>query len=120
MAPQRVAKRTAYYNADKTKLVKEGDPEAAFLFVREGSALRHPEEAERLKYSTFEEVDVYDAVADHTVKHGGETQAEADQKRAAMLAGVPDPDGPAVEGERGEKAQTPTATKAVSKAPANK
>lgn len=119
--PQRKATETLYMNADKTKLVKEGDPDAAFLFVRKGSAIN---DAESQRYGfkvSGSDVTVYDAIGDHEDKHGGETEAEAKQKRTAMLEGVPDPDGPAVEGERGEKATAAAPnTKAVAKAPANK
>ena len=120
MATQRVAKRTAFYNADKSKLVAEDSPDAAFLFVREGSAIRDNAEADRLGYTDFEDAALYDAVADHERKHGGETQQQADANRAAMLAGEPDPDGAPVEGERDAKSvESSRATKAVTRS-ANK
>jgi hypothetical protein len=98
MATQRVAKRTAFLNADKSKLVAEDSPDAAFLFVREGSAIRDNAEADRLGYTDFEDAALYDAGADHERKHGGETQQQADAK--------------SVESSR--------ATTAVTRAPANK
>lgn len=121
MTTQRVAKRTAFYNADRSKLVAEDSPEASALFVREGTAVQDAAEAERLGYTDFEEAQVYDAAADHLVKHGHETAAEAERARQRMFAGQPDPDGPPVEGERDEKSLADAkGTKAVAKAPANK
>lgn len=124
---QRVATETLFYNADKSKLVPEGDAAAAYLFVREGSPIDEAE-ALRLGYTgNLAEVAEYNARADHAAKHGGDTQAAADAKRAAMFAGVSDPDGPPVEGERsgdsleaGAKAARTRATKAVDQAPENK
>ena len=120
--PQRIAKETLYMNADRSKLVKEGDPDAAFLFVRKGSAINDAE-AERLGFkASGSDTEPYDAVADHDEKHGGETELQAVEARQRMLAGQPDPDGPAVEGERGDLKSTdaPPQTKAVAKPPANK
>lgn len=124
MGDQRIATRTLYYNADKSALVEEGSPEAAFLFARAGSPV-DPAEAARLKFAEHEARAAYDAQADHAAKHGGDTEAAAQGKRAKMFQGVPDPDGPPAEGERAgleddEKAASGAESKAVSKAPANK
>lgn len=116
--PQFVSDKTYFLNADKSKVVAEDDPDASFLLVREGAAI---DQAEADRYGLkLQAVEVYDAVADHAAKHGGETAADANARRTAMLAGEPDPDGSAVEGERGEKARAATENKAVAKAPANK
>lgn len=134
---QRVANQTLYFTADRKRLVKESDADAAFLFVREGAAidedaLRAYEQAGGTVPGnlTGEEVQAYDAVADHARKHGGESDREAARNRERMLAGVEpnggqDVDGPPAEGERGDppvKAQEQDVeqTKAVSRAPANK
>lgn len=37
--PQRISTRTLYLNADRTKVLEDGDPDAAFLLVRAGSAV---------------------------------------------------------------------------------
>ncbi len=111
------------YFADASgKLVTAGSPDAAFLVARKGTAISD-EAATRYGIKNLQAAATYDAVADHEAKHGGETEAEAARKRQDMLAGVPDPDGPAVEGERGEDAKAAHVapdTKAVSMAPANK
>jgi hypothetical protein len=122
--PERIAKETLYYNADKTKLVKEGDAAAAFLFAREGTLIDESE-AERIGYTgKTQDAKAYDAVADHTEKHAGETPEEAKAKRQRMLSKTGgDDDGPAVEGERDDvKAKSAAApeTKAVKAAPENK
>lgn len=120
---ERVAKTTKYYTADKARLVDEGDPEGVYLFVRAGSPIPTAE-AERLNYTEADEVQAYNARADHALKHGGDTVAAADAKRARMFEGIPDPDGPPAEGERGDleekAADAARATKAVEKPPANK
>lgn len=115
-----ISSKTLYLNADRSKVVDEGSPDAAFLLVREGAYLEKTE-AERYGVSG-EEPQAYDAIADHEAKHGGETQVEADQKRAAMLEGQPDPDGEPVDGERADVKATDAApqTKARTKAPENK
>ena len=88
--PQRVSKQTLYLNADKTKLVPEGDPDAAFLFVREGSAVNESEAA-RLEKSgvkvnlSTEEVEPFDARAAHEALHAGETDAEAKARHDAQF-----------------------------------
>lgn len=116
--PDRIADKD-YFADENGKLTKAGDS-ARVLVARKGTAIS---EAAAAQYGLdkLSEADTYDAVADHEAKHGGETDAEANEKRAAMMAGQPDPDGPAVAGERGEKATDgPASTKAVSRAPANK
>src|SRR5215216_4592895 len=98
-----VATVGAYYTADRSRVVGEGDPDAAYLLVNAGSSLDGLSEADRKAYDNFaagkvDTVQEYDAVADHAAKHGSETQAEADAAQQRMLAGEPDPDGPAVPG----------------------
>lgn len=113
-----VAKKTIYLNPDGKPVAEDAD-DAATLLVREGTYISEAD-AKQYRVST-DEAPVYDAVADHAARHGGETDAQARAARERMLEGQPDPDGPAVEGERGDvKATTPTATKAVTKAPENK
>lgn len=126
-----VATKTVFLNADGEP-VAEDDAGAATLLVREGTYISEGD-AKRYNVATEPE-SLYDAVADHEAKHGGETEAQARAARTRMLEGQPDPDGPAVEGERGdvtaatsdepatdEKAtDAPPDTKAVTKAPANK
>lgn len=123
-----ISQKTLFLNADKTQVVDEGSEDAAFLLVRAGSEL-NDEDAKRYGVGG-EQPRRYDAIADHAAKHGGETVAEAGERRAAMLDGQPDPDGAPVPGERDTldqpsqgdvKAQEqPRETKAVTKAPANK
>lgn len=111
-----MASKTIYLTADGSRVVDEGDADAAFLLARAGTAI---DDATAQQYGiSGEQPPVYDAVADHAEKHGGATPAQAAAARQDMLAGVPDPDGPAVEGERADvKAQrAPSANKA--KAPA--
>lgn len=36
---QRISTKTLYLNADRTKVLEDGDPDAAFLLVRAGSAV---------------------------------------------------------------------------------
>lgn len=126
--PQRISKKTLYLNSDRSKVVDEGDVDAAFLLVREGSAVDEAEVARleglgvKIKLSTTD-AEVYDAAADHESKHGGETdeQARAARQRIFDPNREDDPDGPAVEGERSDvKADAPKDNKAVAKAPANK
>jgi hypothetical protein len=124
--PQRVSKKTLYLTSDRSKVVDEGDEDAAFLLVREGSAVDEAELARleglglKVKLSTTD-AKVYDARGDHEAKHGGETDDQARAARKRMLDGEPDPDGPAVEGERGDvKASAPKENKAVKNAPDNK
>lgn len=138
--PQRKATETLYMNADRTELVPEGHEDAAFLFVRKGSAIN---EAEAQRYGfDVQGVDAaeYDAVADHAAKHGGldpTTDLTEAERRQRMLSGVDDPDGPAAPGERGnlvladeegdgpaegdaKATDGPADTKAVRRAPSNK
>ncbi len=114
-----VSKERLYLDADG-KVVKDGDPSASTLLVGAGGELDDPT-AKRYKLKGGD-VKTYDAAADHEDKHGGETDAQAADAHARMLAGEPDPDGPAVTGERGDVKATdaPPATKAVSRAPSNK
>jgi hypothetical protein len=66
-------------------LVPEGDPDAAFLFVREGSAVNESEAARlekngvSLKALTTEDVEAYDARADHEARHAGEAGPPSDE-----------------------------------------
>ena len=121
----KVAKERLYLTADGTRVVREGDPDAASLFVAKG---RDVSDADIEKYQLAKLVEggpvAYDAIADHDAKHGGETEQDAALKRQAMLDGQPDPDGPPADGERGnldeKQVTSPKATKAVTKAPANK
>jgi hypothetical protein len=113
-----VAKQTVYTNADRSELAEEGTP-GALLLAREGAFISEVD-AKQFKVKTDED-EVYDAVADHEAKHGGETEEQARAARQRMLEGQPDPDGPAVEGERsGVKASAPKENKAVKNAPDNK
>lgn len=146
--PQAIAAETLYYTADRSRLVPEDSPDAAFLFVRAGSPF-DPAEAQRLGYTGQAEFSAdYDAKGDHAAKHGGETQAQATAARAALFdtnaRQGQDPDGPPAPGERGnleppadaapaepvatdepsledeKSAEDAPATKAVTKPPANK
>lgn len=113
-----IADTTLYLNADRSAVVEEGSPDAAFLLVRAGAAV---DDATAAQYKlTLQPAPVYDAQADHAAKHGGDTEAAARARRQRMLEGVQDPDGPPVEGERGNLEAAPDEPKAVSKAPANK
>lgn len=131
--PQRIASRTVYATSDG-QLVDEGHADAAYLVAREGAAIDEAW-AQRLGVDAARidgtDATAYDARADHAAKHGGDTQAAADGKRARMFEGVADPDGAPAEGERADlgseapaneakAAGEPAATKAVSKAPENK
>lgn len=146
--PQAIATETLYYTADRSRLVPEDSPDAAFLFARAGSPF-DPAEAQRLGYSGPVEFSAdYDAKGDHAAKHGSETQQQATAARAALFAPDArqgqDPDGPPAPGERGnleppvsatsaepvstdepspedeKSAEDAPATKAMSKPPANK
>jgi hypothetical protein len=108
--PDFVSKKTLYLNADRSKVVAEDDADATYLLAREGAVVA-PEAVERYKVAVAE-AETYDAVADHEAKHGAESEEQARAARRRMLEGEPDPDGPAVEGERGEKAAAPKANKA--------
>jgi hypothetical protein len=95
------SKHRLFLTADRSRVVRADDPEAAYLFVGAGGSVSD-EDAQRYGLKDLGDApQVYDAKADHAAKHGNETQVEADAKHQAMLAGLPDPDGPAVEGERG-------------------
>ena len=101
-----VAVKTVYLNADKTRVVEEGSPDAMFLLAREGAFISEDDAA---RYGvTGATPAAYDAAAAHAIRHGGETQEEADRRRAAMLEG------------QGEKAAAPVGNKAISRAPENK
>ena len=128
-----VVNKTLYLNADQTKVVDEGSEDAVFLLARKGTYLDDALAQQHGISGT--EPEVYDAVADHEAKHGGESDLEAERARAATLEGEDDPDGPAAPGERGKLADpnadqapqgdvkaTDTApqTKARTKAPENK
>lgn len=114
-----VATERLFLTADD-RVVKEGDEAAVSLLVGEGGTL-DDETAKKYKLKGGGDApEVYDAVADHEAKHGGETDAEAEAKRQRMLEGQEDPDGPPVEGERDEKAAKAKANKAVQNPPANK
>lgn len=109
--PERVADKDYYADADG-KLVEADDPNAAFLVAREGTAVSDAA-AKQYGLESLQVAETYDAVADHAVKHGRETEAQAADARQRMLAGQPDPDGEPVEGERGDaKAARPAANKA--------
>lgn len=107
-----IAKETVYLNQEQTETVDEGTEGAVFLLARAGT---YVSEADAQRWGLEVDPDpVYDAVADHEAKHGGETDGQAQAKRQAMLAGQEDPDGPPVEGERGEKrAAGPSENKAA-------
>lgn len=85
--PQRVSKETLYLNADRTNLVKEGDPDAAFLFVREGSAVNESEAARleksgvKLNLKTEGTVD-FDARAAHEAEHNTKAVTAAPANKA--------------------------------------
>lgn len=113
--PERIATKDYYADADG-KLV--GADKGTIIVARKGTVISD-EVAERYGLKV-QDTEVYDAVADHEEKHGNETDAEAQAKRTSMMEGVPDPDGPAVEGERGAKGRAATDNKALAKAPANK
>ena len=87
--PQRISKHTLYLNSDRSKVVKEGDPDAAFLLVREGSAVNESEVARlekagvKVNLSTDEAPD-FDARAAHEAEHGtNESRAAAAKAQAA-------------------------------------
>jgi hypothetical protein len=106
----KTATEDLWLNADRSKVVSGDSEEAAFLLARAGSPVSDAD-AERYGVKT-DDTPVYDAVADHAEKHGGETDAQAAQRRDAMLSPTGgDDDGPAAEGERG-KAAAPQANKA--------
>jgi hypothetical protein len=118
--PQRRATKTQYLTADRSRLVDEGDPDAAFLFVREGGSIDDAE-ATRLGLEVEgEDVPAYDAKRDHFEKHGGmdPTGPRERARRDAMLSGVDDPDGPAAPGERGASADGPETGDVKAKGPA--
>ena len=101
-----VAVKTVYLNADKTRVVEESSPDAMFLLAREGAFISEDDAA---RYGvTGATPAAYDAAADHAIRHAGETQEEADRRRAAMLEG------------QGEKGLAPVGNKAISRAPENK
>lgn len=96
------SKHRLFLTADRERVVRAGDPEAAFLLVGAGGTV-DDETVKRYGLADLDDAPAaYDAKADHEAKHGGETPAEAEAKRQAMLAGQSDPDGPAVAGERGD------------------
>jgi hypothetical protein len=112
----RTSTHRLFLTADRTRAVREGDPEAAYLLVNAGGQVSDAD-AERYGLADLNDAPAaYDAKADHEAKHGNETQAQADARHQAMLAGQPDPDGPAVDGERGDLADA----KAVKGARPNK
>lgn len=102
--PQRVSSKTLYLNADKSKFVDEDSPDAAFLFVRKGSAVNESEYKRleglgvNMKAVTAEAHPNFDARAAHVAEFG-EPNAQVEVERAA-----------------GTKAKAPAANKA--KAPA--
>lgn len=118
------ATRDLFLNADKTKVVEEDDPEAAYLLVNKGRTLQDKEYAGLDMPRSGSATTAYDAKADHEAKHRGETNAEAKRKRAAMFDPNrdDDPDGPPAEGERSgvKAAKQPPETKAVTRAPSDK
>lgn len=89
--PQRIASKTLYLNADKTKFVSEDSPDARFLFVREGSAINESEVA-RLEKSgvdvkgvTGDDHPDFDARAAHVAEFG-EPNAQVEAERKARTA----------------------------------
>jgi hypothetical protein len=90
--PQRISKKTLYLNADKSAVVGEGDPAAAFLLVRAGSAVNEDEVA-RLE------------------KNGLKVTIPTEDVPAAATAESEDTEA---------KAKPAAENKAVTKAPANK
>lgn len=89
--PQRIAKNTIYLNADKTKAVNEDSPDAAFLFVREGSAVNESE-AKRLEglgvklgLKTEDHPD-FDARAAHEAEFGTKAVTAAPANKAKAPA----------------------------------
>lgn len=102
--PQRISKTTVFLNADKTKAVSEDSPDAAFLFVRAGSAVNESEAARlekngvTLNLKTEDTVD-FDARAAHEAEHG------TNETRAALEA---------------KSQRAPAEDKAVRRAPADK
>lgn len=112
------SRETIYTNAERTKLVDETDDDARLL-AREGAFISDAD-AKQFGVGT-DEAPIYDAIADHTEKHAGETPEEARRKREAMLSATGgDDDGPAVDGERGEKARTLGTANKAKPAPSNK
>jgi hypothetical protein len=106
---QRVAKKTLYLNVDKTEVVSEDSPDAAFLLTQKGVVVDDAEVARLEKLGVkvnldSEDAEAYDAKADHVALHEGETDAEAKAKRAALFA----------------KAAAPKTNKAVTTAPEDK
>lgn len=109
---QKVADRDYWADADGN-LVDADDPNAAFLVARAGTAVSDAA-AQRYGLDRLTEAEAYDAVADHAAKHGGETDAQAAEARQRMLSPTGgDDDGPAVEGERDEKALPRRSNKAA-------
>lgn len=100
-----ISKKRLWLTADGARVVEEGDPAAAFLLVGEGGTVSD-EDAKRYNLTALEPAPApWDAKAEHERLHAGETQEEADAKRAALF----------------EKAvDKPPANKAVGKAPSNK
>ncbi len=110
---QRVADKDYWADADGKLVTNEDD--AATLVARKGTAISDAA-ATQYGLDKLQAEPVYDAVADHTEKHGGETDAQAREARQRMLSRTGgDDDGPAVKGER-----SAPATKAVTRAPDNK
>lgn len=72
----RIAKKTMYFTADRSRLVAEDDPEAAYLFVRAGSPIDDEAEAKRLGYKDTEDAPVYDAKAEHALAHATDAPIE--------------------------------------------
>lgn len=103
--PQRISKKTLYLNADRSKVVAEDDPDAAFLFVRAGSAVNEHEAARLEK----DGVKLNLSTDDHEVPSARELH------EAQYNPATEEPKAPA-----DAKAAEPKANKAVAKAPANK
>lgn len=101
-----VSKERLFLNADKSKVVKEGDPDAAFLLVGEGGTV-DKETAEEYGLKNLSAApEPFDAKAEHELLHAGETEEQAKARRAAMFE---------------NKAKSgPPADKALPKAPSNK
>ncbi len=75
----KIAKETLYHNADRTKIVKQGDKDAVFLLAREGAVV------------TDEEIDAHD-LSPH-VKDQGEPDEElvvAYAPRSKAIDGAPE------------------------------
>src|SRR5215210_4354171 len=83
---QYIASRRLWLTADKSRIVEDGDPAAAFLLCGAGAAVSAEDVARYGLARVVTPAPVFDAITHHEDMHGGETPEQARQARERMFA----------------------------------